>query len=97
MIYREPAFSRSYDVAPPPTLSCQQVVSVSQSSCVSPVELTDGIGGEEGGGGAKTYDGEKAWSSINHSILSGWSGFKRQLNSVGPLYFFLFYLGEQAM
>ena len=22
------------------------------------------------GGGAKSYDGEKAWSSINHSILS---------------------------
>jgi hypothetical protein len=29
---------------------------------------------EEGGwdgGGAKSYDGEKAWSHINHSILSG--------------------------
>ncbi len=27
--------------------------------------------GDEGGGGAKSYDGEKVWSSINHSILSG--------------------------
>jgi hypothetical protein len=28
---------------------------------------------ERGGGrrGAKSYEGEKAWSSINHSILSG--------------------------
>jgi hypothetical protein len=68
------AFSLSYDLAPPPTLSCKQVVSFSQSSCVSPVELTDGRGGgEESGGGAKTYVGEKAWSSINPSILSGWS------------------------
>ncbi len=25
--------------------------------------------GREGGGGAKSFDGEKAWSSINHSIL----------------------------
>jgi hypothetical protein len=24
-----------------------------------------------GGGGAKSYDGEKAWFSINHSILPG--------------------------
>jgi hypothetical protein len=28
-------------------------------------------GGGAGGGGAKSYDGEKAWFSINHSILSG--------------------------
>ncbi len=26
--------------------------------------------GERGVGGAKSYDGEKAWSSVNHSILS---------------------------
>jgi hypothetical protein len=45
------AFSLSYDFAPPaplPPLCCQQVVSLSQSSCVSPVELTGGGGlGEE--------------------------------------------------
>ncbi len=45
------------------SLSRQQVVSLSQSSCVSPVELTEG-------GGAKSYDREKARSSINHSIVS---------------------------
>jgi hypothetical protein len=41
---------------------------------VSPVELTDRKGEEgvgDGRGGAKSYVGEKAWSSINHSILSG--------------------------
>jgi hypothetical protein len=35
-------------------------------SFVSPVELTEG---GWNGGGAKSDDGEKAWSSINHSIL----------------------------
>ncbi len=38
--------------------------SLSQSSSVSPVELSD-----ESVGGAKSYDSEKAWSSINHSKL----------------------------
>jgi hypothetical protein len=37
---------------------------------VSRVELT-GEGGREGKGEAKkSYDGENAWSSINHSLLS---------------------------
>ncbi len=96
MIYREPGFlavvwfGSSLHLLP--SLSCL----FSQPSCVSPVELAEGRGGG-GGGGAKTYDDEKAWSSINHWTLSGWSRFKRLLNSVGLLYFFLFYLGEQAM
>ncbi len=57
---------------PPSSLFLQQVVSLSQSSCVPPVELipTGEVGGG-GGRGAKSYDGEKAWSSVNHSILSG--------------------------
>ncbi len=54
----------------PPPLSRQQVVSLSQSSCVSPVEHTSGRGGE-GRAGAKSYEGENAWSSINQLILSG--------------------------
>ncbi len=33
-----------------------------------PVELTDG---REGGRGAKSYEHEKAWPSINHLILFG--------------------------
>jgi hypothetical protein len=56
---------------PLPLLSRQLVVSFSHSSCVSPVELTDERGGRGGGRGAKSYDGEKAWPSINYSILSG--------------------------
>jgi hypothetical protein len=32
-------------------------------------KLADGMGGG-GWGGAKKYDGEKAWSFINHYILS---------------------------
>jgi hypothetical protein len=64
---------RSYDSdprLPPSPLSRQQVVSLSQSSCVSPVELTNGreVGGDELG--AESYDRGKAWPSINHSILS---------------------------
>ncbi len=49
MIYRGQGFLRSYDSATRPSpypLSSQQVVSLSQSSCVSPVELTDGKEGE---------------------------------------------------
>jgi hypothetical protein len=39
------AFSLSYDLAPtPPPSPRQRLVSISQSSCVSPVELTDGGG-----------------------------------------------------
>ncbi len=44
---------------------------------VSPVELPVGGGGGGGGGevgGAVSYDREKAWSSINHSILYGLGG-----------------------
>jgi hypothetical protein len=37
-----------------PPLSRQQVVALSQSSCVPPVELT-------GGGGVKSYDGKKVY------------------------------------
>ncbi len=46
-------------------ISRQQAVSLSQSSCVSPVELTDWIVGEgKGGGAAEVYDRERFWSSI---------------------------------
>jgi hypothetical protein len=56
----------------PFSLSGQQVASLSQSFCVTPVELTDGRGGEGGGGsGAELYDCKKAWPSINRSMFSG--------------------------
>ncbi len=35
------------------------------------IEFTDGDGEIGGGGGAKSYDGEKALSSVKFSILSG--------------------------
>jgi hypothetical protein len=74
MIYRGHAFSLSYDSAFPPLLppprSHQQVVSLTRSSCASPIELTDWRGGGGGGERAKPYDGEKAWSYINNLILS---------------------------
>jgi hypothetical protein len=54
------------DLAPS---SDQKFVSLSQSSCVTPVALTDGRIGGGGGGGAKSYGSEKAMSSINHSVL----------------------------
>ena len=39
-------------------------------STVSGVELAE-RGGGRSGRGAESYDSEKAWPSINHSILSG--------------------------
>jgi hypothetical protein len=50
----------------PPPLFRQQIASLSQSSYVSPGELSD----RRGGGGAKLYDDEKVLFSINHLILS---------------------------
>jgi hypothetical protein len=59
------AFSQSYDLTPP--LSCLQPVSFSQYSRVSTAELTDG----RGWGRSRIIRLEKAWFSVNHSILSG--------------------------
>jgi hypothetical protein len=45
LLIEDQAFLRSYDLAPrppPSPISPQPIVSLSQSSCVSPVELTDG-------------------------------------------------------
>ncbi len=62
-------------LAPPPFR--QQVVYLFPYSCVSPVKLTNGswpIGWEgKCKWGAKSYDHQKAWSSIIHSILSVWN------------------------
>ena len=49
-IYRVPGFPPVVWFGTPPLPSRQHVVSLSQTSCVSPVELTDGMGG---GGGRK--------------------------------------------
>jgi hypothetical protein len=58
---------------PLPPFSHEKVVSfsqISQPSCESLVELTDGRGGGCGGG-AKLFDRDKAWPSIKHLIFSG--------------------------
>ncbi len=67
---KDQAFSASYDLAPPPSppLYRQQVVFFSQSSYVLPVGLTEGE--VEGVGEEPNLKRQKAWFSINHSILS---------------------------
>jgi hypothetical protein len=85
MIYRGPgilAVVLSNSLPTPFPFSHEQVVYLSQSFCVSPVELTDGRGGG-GGRRAKSFDREKARPSIIHSILSGYKKLQALLlNSV---------------
>ncbi len=71
MIYRGPGFLAAVWFGSSLTPG-QQLVSLSQSSGVFPVQLTAGRGGKGvgGGGGAQSYGREKAWPSRNHSILS---------------------------
>jgi hypothetical protein len=69
LFMEDQAFSLSYELAPnppPPLLFRQEIVPLSQSTCVSPVELTDKGGG---GRGAKSYGSDKVWSSLNNFIL----------------------------
>ncbi len=53
-------FSRSYDVAPPRS---------THMKTEKDRHLAEVRWGEDGGE-AKSYDGEKAWSSVNHSVYS---------------------------
>jgi hypothetical protein len=71
MIYRGPDFLAVVRFGSSPTPSSEQVVFLFQSSCVSLVELIDGrgLGGKGVGEESKSYVREKAWPSINHSIL----------------------------
>jgi hypothetical protein len=72
-IIKDQAFSASYDFAPPP-LPHPPLPSVSSTGNTLEDWETETAWWQErgwgGGGGAKSYDGKKAWSSINHSILS---------------------------
>jgi hypothetical protein len=63
------AFSPPNDVAPPPPPFPPLLPSVSSTADTQKeIQVPDGRGGR---GWTKSYDGKKAWSSINHSILSG--------------------------
>jgi hypothetical protein len=64
------AFLPSYDLAPPPPPFPVSKLSLLYSLpvCRPSSLLTKERG--RGGGGAKSYDSEKAWSSIIHSVLS---------------------------
>jgi hypothetical protein len=85
LFYRGPSFLAVVwfgSMPPPPSssLSRQRIFSLSQSSCVSPVKLIDGIGGVEGAGVDpnhataslvlyKTFN-TLCWASVNRSNLS---------------------------
>ena len=56
-------FSLSYYLAPPPAPPTHHTLPLASSLSFSVFCVVAGRG-------AKSYDGDKAWSSINHSILS---------------------------
>ncbi len=74
MIYRGPGFFavvRFGDLAPPPPLSPVSKLSLFLNLPVNRRSSLPKGGWEEGvGGAAESYGGEKAWFSINHSLLS---------------------------
>jgi hypothetical protein len=55
------------------------VVRLGSSSLLPSVSSTSDTQELADGRGAKSYDGEKVWSSVNHSVLSG-----RAPMSAGP-------------
>jgi hypothetical protein len=68
MIYRGPAFLRSYDLAPRPLSPVGKLsLLLSPPVCRRSSLLT----GRGGGGGAESSHRKKAWPSINYSLLSG--------------------------
>ncbi len=80
------AFSLSYDLAPPTPILLSAVSKLDRGShrkIEKERQLADGRWGRSGGG-AKSYDGEKAWSSINHSILSAYNACRREGKGVEP-------------
>ena len=78
LFIEDQALSPSYDLAPPPPRRPPSVNS-SRPATHRKTErdnlLADGRSGR--GEGAKSYEGEKAWSCINHSINTLW--FKSNL------------------
>jgi hypothetical protein len=66
MLYRAPGF-----LAPPPPILLSTISKFDRRQTERLIKRDNLL--TESGGGAKSYDGEKAWSSINLSILSGLS------------------------
>jgi hypothetical protein len=74
MIYRGPGFlhiqpfgSSSIPFPPLPSASCLSFSVLLRIASRAHLRVSRGYGD---GAGAKSYDGEKGWSSINHSVLS---------------------------
>ncbi len=74
MIYGGPGFIAVAWIGSSPTPSLPYLPSVSSTSDTQEDWERDGRERGEGvrGRGANSYDGEKAWSSIQHSTLSDW-------------------------
>jgi hypothetical protein len=79
-MFLDQAFLRSYDSL----LSCQNVVSLSQSFCVSPVELTDERGGGRGWARSQIKRLRESLALYINSLLSGVRYFVPSL-SVSPI------------
>jgi hypothetical protein len=83
------AFPLSYDFAPsppPPPSPVNKLIFFFVFLCVA----TEAYWREREPGGDKTYDGEKAWSSINHSILSGLGGILSFRSSMVDIFKLIF-------
>jgi hypothetical protein len=66
--------------------------------CFRSVEHTGGRGGGAGGGeGAKSYDCEKDWSSINNSVLSELTPFSNSRGKGASPFWNLYYQNSQNM
>ncbi len=72
MIYRRPDFLAVvwFVSFPPPSVS--KLFLFHSLLCVVGRAYWCDRWGRGGGGGARSFDGEKAWSSMNHSVLSVW-------------------------
>jgi hypothetical protein len=100
MIYRGPDFLAVIMIwLPPPSAANKLSLLLSlpvcrRSSFLTGVERGGRGGGGGGGGGAKSYDSEKALSSVNHSILSDSDAFSPLMKvhgmpALGPLLYLL--------
>jgi hypothetical protein len=84
------AFFRSYDSAPRPPQTPSPDSELDRQHTGRLRKRGSLLTGEEeagGGCGAESYDGKKAWPSINYSIVSGYSLYiDTFLNLVDPVY-----------